>query len=171
MPAAYNTILGYFSADPQIKFKINFININITASTRLMVCVCKCERECVYMSVCVCVCMYVCVYAFRIYSKSTSVTYLQHIQSMSYTKLERTNLRFTLLADLKHWRPTKWRLPIITSFNCCVAIEMKSCKNVPTVSHSGILRMHNFWDVVQCHSLIHYRIFEGTRNFPTAGSH
>jgi hypothetical protein len=65
------------------------------------------------------------------YSNLTSVSNLYHIQSMSCSKLGKTKLRLILLASLKHGGATKWRVTIITGFNCCVAIARNCCKNAP----------------------------------------
>ena len=42
-----------------------------------------------------------------------------------------------MLAGQKHGGATKLKVPIITSFNCCVAIARNCYKIAPTVSHIG----------------------------------
>jgi len=107
----------------------------------------------------------VCVCVSSMYSNLTSDIYLDHIQSMSCSKLLRTRLRLIVMAGLKHGGATKWRVPIITDLNCVVRSQGIAAKMHPHFLTAVTLRIHNFWCVMLCRCVIHSPIFR------TAGSH
>jgi hypothetical protein len=96
---------------------------------------------------------------------------LYHIQLMSCSKSGKTTLRLIALVSLKYGGGTKWRLPIITGFNCCIVIARNYCKNAPTVSRSGNTVNAYF---LRCDAVLlrdSFQNLRSTRIFRTAGSH
>jgi len=140
-------------------------------------CVCVCVCACVYvrvsMCVCVCACVYVgvCIFMSSTCSNLNSVIFLNPIQSMPWSKWGRTTLRLILLPGLKQRWTIKWRVPIVTAFNCFVRFQGIAAKIHPQINTAIILRMLNFLGVMLCRCVIHFRIFEDTRIFQTAGIH
>ena len=97
---------------------------------------------------------------FRMYSKLTSDIKLYRIQSMSCSKSRRTTPGFLVLAGLKQGGATKWRVRIVTGFNCFVPLQGTATKVRPQFFTAVILRLCNFWGVMLCRCVNHSRILE-----------